>query len=67
MPTGGNGVPVVAGALATLECRLVAAHRTGDHTIYVGEVTSLSSRPGRPLLYFGSAYQRLGADERPAE
>src|SRR5688572_30056341 len=47
---GAMGVPLVAGALAHLECRVVAAHAAGDHTIYVGEIVGLSTRAGRPLL-----------------
>jgi flavin reductase (DIM6/NTAB) family NADH-FMN oxidoreductase RutF len=61
---GENGAPLVAGALAHIECRLAAAHPAGDHTIFVGEVKRLSSTPGRPLLYHGSAYHRL---PEPAE
>ncbi len=65
LPTGNNGVPLVGGAVATLECHVVAAHAAGDHTLFVGEVTDLSSRPGRPLLYHGSAYRRLEKDPAP--
>jgi flavin reductase (DIM6/NTAB) family NADH-FMN oxidoreductase RutF len=62
LPNGDNGVPVIPGALAVVECRLSAAHTAGDHTIYVGEVTRLEHRPGRPLLYHGSAYRQLDPD-----
>jgi flavin reductase (DIM6/NTAB) family NADH-FMN oxidoreductase RutF len=57
---GTSGLPLIPGALATLECRLVASYPTGDHTIYIGEVEHLSSEPGRPLIYHGSAYRSLG-------
>jgi len=59
---GSTGVPLVAGALAHLECRVVAAHAAGDHTIYVGEIVALSTRAGRPLVYNQGGYRRL----RPA-
>lgn len=60
-----GGVPLIRGALAHLECRLTAAHRGGDHSIFVGEVTRLARGRGRPLLYHGSAYHRLrGRGER---
>jgi flavin reductase (DIM6/NTAB) family NADH-FMN oxidoreductase RutF len=49
----------VPDALAWLECRVADVHSAGDHTIYVGEVVDLEVRPGRPLLYHGSAYRRL--------
>lgn len=61
---GECGVALVPHALAHIECRVAAAHEAGDHTIQVGEVTRLSARPGRPLVYHGSAYRRL---ERSAE
>jgi flavin reductase (DIM6/NTAB) family NADH-FMN oxidoreductase RutF len=57
--TGSAGVALVPGALAHVECRVVAAHPAGDHTIYVGEVESLATAPGRPLLYHSSAYGRV--------
>jgi flavin reductase (DIM6/NTAB) family NADH-FMN oxidoreductase RutF len=57
--TGSTGVALVPGALAHFECRVVAAHPTGDHTIYVGQVEGLATAPGRPLLYHSSAYGRV--------
>lgn len=36
-----TGVPLLDGALATLECRTTAAHDGGDHTIVVGEVLAI--------------------------
>jgi flavin reductase (DIM6/NTAB) family NADH-FMN oxidoreductase RutF len=56
---GTTGVPLVAGALAHLECRVVAAHPAGDHTIYVGEIVAMATRPGRPLTYWQGQYRRL--------
>jgi flavin reductase len=55
-------VPLVAGALAHLECRVAARHVAGDHTLYVGEVLTMATRPGRPLLYFQGRYRRLDRD-----
>jgi flavin reductase (DIM6/NTAB) family NADH-FMN oxidoreductase RutF len=62
LPTGENGAPIVPEALAVLECRVHATHDGGDHLIYVGEVTRLQHRPGRPLLYHASAYGRIEDD-----
>jgi flavin reductase (DIM6/NTAB) family NADH-FMN oxidoreductase RutF len=56
---GETGVALVPGALAHIECRVAATHPGGDHTIYVGEVVRLEMRPGRPLLYHASGYQKL--------
>jgi flavin reductase ActVB len=60
---GTNGALLVSGALAHLECRLVASHAAGDHTVFVGEVERLEAAPGRPLLYHESGYHRLDAGE----
>ena len=57
--TGSTGVSLVPGALAHVECRVVAAHAAGDHTVYVGQVERLAASPGRPLLYHASAYGRV--------
>jgi flavin reductase (DIM6/NTAB) family NADH-FMN oxidoreductase RutF len=56
---GVTGLPLVAGAVAHLECRVVAAHAAGDHTIYVGEIEALAAQSGRPLLYHQGRYGRL--------
>ena len=56
-----NGVLRLPDALATLECRIAARHREGDHTIVIGAVeqTALRDAPGDPLLYFRGRYARL--------
>ena len=44
-----SGVPLLEDALAHLTCNLVAEHLAGDHTIFLGEVESISSHEGLPL------------------
>jgi flavin reductase (DIM6/NTAB) family NADH-FMN oxidoreductase RutF len=63
-PGAQTGAPILDDALAAIECRTTAVHDGGDHSIVVGEVIGVSEpRPGgRPLLYYGSAYRRLGGD-----
>lgn len=56
---GETGVPLLAGALATLECRIRQKLDAGDHTLIIGEVIHSTIRDGRPLLFFNSSYQRL--------
>jgi flavin reductase (DIM6/NTAB) family NADH-FMN oxidoreductase RutF len=64
---GPQGLPLLSGALAHLECRTVHAYPGGDHTIFVGEVESASARRGAPLLYYRGRYARLRpAPRRPA-
>jgi len=56
---GRLGLPLVPGALAHVECRVRSFHDEGDHAVWVGEVRSLRTHPGRPLLYYAGAYRRL--------
>jgi 3-hydroxy-9,10-secoandrosta-1,3,5(10)-triene-9,17-dione monooxygenase reductase component len=56
---GASGVPLIEGALAQIEGRIVAQHPGGDHTIVVCEVTDGQVSPGEPLLYHRAAYTSL--------
>jgi flavin reductase (DIM6/NTAB) family NADH-FMN oxidoreductase RutF len=53
------GVPLLSGALATMECRLAQALPGGDHVIIVGEIEHGAAAEGAPLLYFRSGYHVL--------
>lgn len=55
-----QGLPLLDGALAQIECQLQATLPGGDHTIFVGEVLAATCREGRPLLYYRSGYHQLG-------
>ena len=57
--TGVTGAPLLAGTVATLDCRVRAAHDAGDHVIYVGEVVDLRRSEREPLVYFVGAYREL--------
>jgi len=57
---GSGGAPLLAGALGSLECRLVSEHAVGDHTLFVGEVEAVrlgASAP--PLVYHDGTYRTL--------
>ena len=54
--TGVTGAPLLRDTLATLDCRVRAAHDAGDHVIYVGQVEEVRSFDRDPLLYFRGAY-----------
>ena len=58
---GASGVPLIAGALTTIECELREKLPGGDHTIFVGEVVAVSTAEGAPLVYFRSGYRNLEA------
>ncbi len=58
---GETGVPLLAGALGWLECRLDAEYRTGDHTFFVGEVVALERGVSGPaLVYVEQTYETAG-------
>ncbi|MFQ5417849.1 MAG: flavin reductase family protein [Myxococcota bacterium] len=54
--TAETGAPLIPGAVASLDCRLVASHPHGDHVIYVGEVVDITIRDKPPLLYSRGCY-----------
>jgi flavin reductase (DIM6/NTAB) family NADH-FMN oxidoreductase RutF len=54
-----SGIPLLEDALAHLACNVVAQYMAGDHTIFIGEVESLETLDGEPLLYLRGQYRRL--------
>ena len=59
--TAVTGAPVLANALAWLDCVVFCHKRAGTHTIYVGEVqaSSVPSPDQPPLVYWNRAYRGL--------
>jgi 4-nitrophenol 2-monooxygenase / 4-nitrocatechol 4-monooxygenase, reductase component len=58
---GTLGVPLIAGALTTLECSIENRLPGGDHTIFIGKVVDAQTTEGNPLLYFRSGYREMRA------
>ncbi|ANP56621.1 flavin reductase [Streptomyces griseochromogenes] len=59
-----TGSPVVADALAWLECSLTATHDGGDHSIFVGEVLDMGFREDHDaLLFHDGGFHSLRTDE----
>jgi flavin reductase (DIM6/NTAB) family NADH-FMN oxidoreductase RutF len=56
---GANGIPLIEGCAAWLECRLVDIHPAGDHDICVGEVTAATAGSGDPLILWDRAFWTL--------
>jgi flavin reductase (DIM6/NTAB) family NADH-FMN oxidoreductase RutF len=58
-----NGIPVLEGAIATLQCELHDVADAGDHVVVVGHVIALdeASADADPLLFYGGSYRRIGA------
>ncbi|MFC7489665.1 MULTISPECIES: flavin reductase family protein [unclassified Knoellia] len=58
---GAAGVPLLDGALASLECRVRDVHPAGDHSIIVATVASarLAGDPQAALVHFRGQYSAL--------
>lgn len=58
---GATGLPLLDGAIATLECSTVQTFSAGDHDLFIGRVDALDSEAehGGPLLYFRRQYLRI--------
>ncbi len=55
-----NGVPVLSGSVAAIECDLESVSEAGDHYCALGRVISLMvDRTRPPLLFFQSGYGRF--------
>lgn len=55
-----DGLILLDGALAHIECQRHAQYEAGDHTIVVGKVLGGETGDGRPLLYYRGGYGALG-------
>ena len=56
---GANGIPLIEGSVAWLECRLVQVHPTGDHDVCVGEVEAAIAGSGDPLILWDRQFWTL--------
>jgi flavin reductase (DIM6/NTAB) family NADH-FMN oxidoreductase RutF len=48
-----NGLPILNGAAAWLECHNRSRYPEGDHVIFVGEVEQCEFTPSSPLIFHG--------------
>jgi 3-hydroxy-9,10-secoandrosta-1,3,5(10)-triene-9,17-dione monooxygenase reductase component len=54
---GATGAPILADALAYIDCEKEAEHDAGDHVIVVGRVIDLGyATEGKPLLFYRGGY-----------
>jgi flavin reductase (DIM6/NTAB) family NADH-FMN oxidoreductase RutF len=54
-----TGCPIIEGALAWMECRIVEVHSGGDHDIFLGSPISVRVHEGAPLVYWRGNYSSL--------
>ena len=60
--TATTGAPVLANAVAWLDCTVYSRHSAGTHTIYIGEVQAsrVVAPDSKPLIYWNRDYRQLG-------
>ena len=58
---GSTGLPLLDGAIATLECTVVETFSSGDHDLFIGRVDTLGNEDHHPmpLLYYRRRYLRI--------
>lgn len=61
---GLTGLPLLDGAIATLECTIVETFSAGDHDLFIGRVDAMDAAGDNlaavgPLLYFRRRYLRI--------
>lgn len=57
---GANQLPIIEGAIAWLECRLLDLRPAGDHDVVFGEVTGAGSSSGEPLVLWQRSFWTVG-------
>jgi flavin reductase (DIM6/NTAB) family NADH-FMN oxidoreductase RutF len=56
-----DGVPVLDGVIARLECRLASILDGGDHAIVIGDAQAGEVPGGQPLAHFHRGYHKLAS------
>ena len=56
---GKNGIALLDGCAAWLECRLIQSHAAGDHDICIGEVDEAEVGSGDPLIVWDRSFWSL--------
>jgi flavin reductase (DIM6/NTAB) family NADH-FMN oxidoreductase RutF len=56
---GTNGIPLLDGCAAWLECRVLQNHSAGDHDLFVAEVDGASVGAGDPLILWDRTFWTL--------
>lgn len=55
-----DGCPILRPNIGHMACTLWNSYPGGDHTLFVGEIVSLATADGDPLLFFNSRYHSIG-------
>jgi flavin reductase len=61
--SGASGAPLLGGALASFDCKLVGDHIVGTHHVFFGEVEQVGrSGHGRALVYASRSYRTISSN-----
>jgi flavin reductase (DIM6/NTAB) family NADH-FMN oxidoreductase RutF len=58
-----DDVPVLRRAVAVVAAEVAETVECGDHTLFIGHITQMYSRPQPPLLFYGGRYARVDRDQ----
>jgi flavin reductase (DIM6/NTAB) family NADH-FMN oxidoreductase RutF len=61
--TGQNGMPLIEGAVAHVECRVESRYPGGDHEIIMGRVLKMEGSEDHPLVFHGGRFCGVAAGE----
>lgn len=56
---GAGGIPMLAEAIASIECEVTEQVLGGSHSVFLGHVTAATAREGAPLTYFRGGFGRF--------
>ena len=56
---GSNGIPLIDGCVAWLECDVVQVHEAGDHDVFIGAVKVALPGEGNPLVLWDRGFWSL--------
>lgn len=62
---GVQNLPLLAGSLARIQCRVVQALDAATHTVFIGEVLQVEVFDGAPLVYYRGKMGRFAAAATP--
>lgn len=54
-----HGLPLLSGALASIECVVAETASGGTHTVFLGRVLTAEARKGEPLAYYRGTFGKL--------
>jgi len=58
--TGPHGLPLLADAVAHIECRTTQQVPGGTHVVFLAEIESAAAHGGAPLAYYRGRFGRFG-------